>query len=416
LIWNLVKKDLLLRTKNPAGIITLALLPILFALLLGLIFGPGSDDAPSIRVGMLVEDHDDSFASQFLTGAFGRGEMAEMFEVTVVDSGAGRQMMDDGKASALLIIPKGFGEALLDEEQTQLELVKNPSESFAPEIAEETVIILAELADRFVRLSSSQLRQIKKYIDNDTDMSDAQMAILAVNTYHLIRRVEDVLFPPAITIESEDVEKEEEESTPSSVMYIYILAGISVFTMLFMLEAMARDFYVEQENQTAQRLLSGPMRPTTYIFSKLLFLFMMGCTTFLLVWTIAGILFGIRLTLDLVPQFLLLTVVLMTSLIGVVGMIHSVARNRNQAGAIAPACVIFLGLFGGAMIPVNQLPEFMRPISYVSPVYWGQDAVKKLFIENTGIESFGLNLIVLCGIALVLNSLSFLLFERKLRA
>ncbi|NQT26331.1 ABC transporter permease [candidate division KSB1 bacterium] len=415
MIWKLIKKDLLLRLKNPTGFITLTLLPILFALLLGMIFGPKSDDAPAIQISLLTEDHDDTFVSEFILGAFGRGEMAKMFQVTAVDSGTGRQMMDEGKASALLIIPKGFGDALLDEEQTHLELVKNPSESFAPKIAEETITILAEMSDRFVRLSSKQIRQIRKSIDSDTEMSDAQMAIMAINTYHLIKRVEDILFPPAIAIETADVE-EEKDPMSASVLYIYLLAGISIFSLLFMMEALARDFFVEQDNQTAYRLLSGPIRPFTYVISKLSFIYIVGLVSYLLVWIIAIILFGIRLPLYLVPPFLLLILVLLTSLTGIIGMIYSLAANRSQASAIAPACIIFFGLFGGAMIQAEQLPQFMRPISFTSPVYWGQDAVKKLFVENLGIASIWINLAVLGGIGLLLNGLSFLFFERKLRA
>lgn len=415
MIRKLIIKDLLLRLRNPAGFVILTLLPIFFALLLGMIFGPGSDEQPAIQVSLLTEDHDDSFASQFILGAFGRGELASLFQITAVDSGTGRQMMDAGKASALLIVPDGFGEALLDEEPTYLKLVKNPSESFSPKIAEETVMILAELSDRFVRLSSGQLRRIRKHIDAETEMSDAEMAILAVNTYHLIKRVEEILFPPAIAIKTSEV-REEEEELPVSVLYVYILAGISIFSLLFMMEALARDFFTEQENQTVHRLLSGPVRPFIYVFSKLSFIFLAGLISFLLVWLMAGLLFGIRLPLSLVPHFMLLVFALLSSLTGVVGMIYALSANRSQASAIAPACIIFFGLFGGAMIQAEQLPEFMRPVSVTSPIYWGQDALKMLFVENAGLSNIWIHLAVLGGMGLLLNHLSFWFFERKLRA
>lgn len=416
MIRNLIAKDLLIRLKNPTGFITLTLLPILFALLLGMIFGSDSDEQPAIRVTLLTEDHDDTFASQFILGAFGRGELAGMFQATAVDSGTGRAMMDEGKASALLVVPKGFGDALLNEEPTHLELVKNPSESFAPKIAEETVLIMSELSDRFVRLNSDQLRKIKGFIDSDTDPSDAQMAILAVNTYHLIKRVQDVLFPPAIALKTSEVENEEDTAMPASVLYVYLLAGISVFTLLFMMEALARDFYTEQENQTVHRLLSGPVRPAAYVFSKLLFIYVAGFISFLLVWLIAGGLFGIRLPIRLAPGFILLVLILLTSLTGIIAAIYAVSSSRSQAAAIAPACIIFFGLFGGAMIQVNQLPQFMRPVSLASPVYWGQDAIKQILLEQADIRAIWMHLAVLGGIGLVLNGLSFLRFERKLRS
>ena len=317
-------------------------LPLLFATLLGSLFGPKSGDGVDFKVKLLTEDHDQSFASQFLTGAFGRGELAEMFEVTAVDSGTGRALMDKGKGSALLIIPKGFGKNLLHERPTQVELIKNPSESFAPKIVEETMNILTEVADRFIRFSSGPLRIIRDKIDRDEDFSDAEMALLAVTVYRKLDRVGDYLFPPAIAIESGSVQDEDnEDSLPMANLYVVLLSGISIFCLLFMLEAMAREFYTEQENNTLYRLMIGPIRIFTFVAAKLLFLFLVGLTAQTLIWMTAILLFGIRIPAFQILPFIGFSIILLAALTGLVGLIYGVSNKRSQAQAIAPAVIIF---------------------------------------------------------------------------
>lgn len=416
MILTLLKKDILLKIKNPAGFLIMIALPLVFALVLGALFGPKSGDGVQIKVKLLTEDHDQTFASQFLTGAFGRGELAEMFEVTAVDSAKGRALMDKGKGSALLIIPRGFGEDLLNERPTNIQLIKNPSESFAPKIVEETMLILTEMIDRFVRFSSGPLRTIRDKIDADEDFTDAEMALLAVTVYRKIDRVEDYLFPPAIEIESGEHEEEEESaSMPLSNLYIVLLSGISIFCLLFLLEAMAREFYTELENNTLYRQLIGPIKISTFVFSKLLFLFLIGLSAQILIWLTAVLLFGIQIPLAQLGPFVIFSIILLASVTGLIGFIYGFAKTRNQAQAISPAIIIFCGMLGGAMMPVENLPNFMKKVAVISPVYWGQDVIKKLLLDQAGFQQIQLNLLVLGAIAIVGGGMAFLFFERKLQ-
>ena len=66
-------------------------------------------------------------------------------------------------------------------------------------------------------------------------------------------------------------------------------------------------------------------------------------------------------------------------------------------------------------MPIDSLPGFMQKVSRISPVYWGQDVIKKLLLDNAGIEQIGINLIVLGAIALFSCGMTFFFFERKLR-
>ena len=405
MIVKLVIKDALRRIRQPAGYLIIVSLPFLFALLLGLAFGPRKSNESIIQVKMLIEDRDDSFASHFLANAFGNGEMQNMFQITAVDTGQGRAMMDRGEASALLIVPSGFGDSLLHRKAVALELIKNPSESFAPKIAEETVKILAEGGDRIIRMAETPLGTVRKRIDSETDITDAEMAILAVQVLQMSRKVEDILFPPLIQLET-SASDETGREPDSAGFFGYILGSVLVMTLLFILEALHRDVFIEVENHTftRQRLAVGLFQ---YNLSKVIFVYLSGILSYLLVWTIGVPLFGIHLTFMQGIRLFIFAFILMIGLTGIITFIYALAQTRSQAQSIAPAIIIGFSMLGGAMIPLESLPGFVRQVSVISPVYWGIRALHEIVLGNASFLQIRQPVIILflTGVGLIIPSM-----------
>ena len=414
MIWKLIKKDVQRRIRQPAGYLILLSLPLFFALLMGLVFGPKRSEQSMIQVKLLIEDHDDSFASNFIVNAFGNDELQNMFEVTPLDSGAGRPLMDDGKASALLIIPAGFGDSLLHLNPVALTLIKNPGEAYSPKIAEETIRILAEAGDRFISLAEAPLKTIRHRLDSDTDITEAEMALIAVQSFRMIKKVEKILFPPLITLKSSTVDEEDTE-TDTSLIFAYILCSILVMTLLFSLELLNRDFFLEQENYTLTRqvLATGITR---FVLAKTLFIYGSGLISFILVWLIGIPLFSISVSLFQIGRLMLFALVLMAGLTGVVAMIYALAKNRNQGQSISPAVILGFSMLGGAMIPLNSMPQFMKQIAVISPVYWGIDGSRRIVLEGAALNDIMPHIIVLGAIAMVLLIPSFIIQQRKFRS
>ncbi len=415
MIWKLIRKDILRRVKNPAGFLILVAMPLVFVLLMGLIFAPSKSEKIMPRVKLLIEDHDDTFASQFISGAFGRGEMADMFETEQVEKNQGRPIIDNGKASALLIIPAGFGDSLLHQKQVSLTLVKNPSEAYAPKIAEETISILAEGGDRLIRIASKPLKTIQKQIDSEQDMPEVLMASLAVQIQRLIQKIQTYIFPPLITLEEKSISKEEKSASTASQIYTVLLSGIVLMSLLFILELLARDFFIEKENHTLYRLLTSPAGIRGFVLSKQIFLFIVGMTALCLAWFIGVVLFGIKIQAAQIIPFLIFSAVIIASYTGIIGMIYALVRTRSQGQAIAPALIIFISMLGGSMIPLNSLPGFMKKIAVISPTYWGNSGTQKILLEQASLAQLSTHLLALGTIAVTLTLLSFWLYQRKFR-
>ena len=136
----MVRKDLLRKARSPLGIAVALAFPILFAAMIGLIWGEG--EVP--KVHLLVENLDDEFFGNAMMSALGSDQVAEYFDVEVVGE-EGRERIENNDGSALLRIPEDFTVDLIEGNPTSLELIRNPAQGIMPEVAEQLAGVLAEV-------------------------------------------------------------------------------------------------------------------------------------------------------------------------------------------------------------------------------------------------------------------------------
>ena len=103
------KKDLRRRLTDPASLVIWLGIPLLLGGLISLLTGGGGGPVPKAHV--LLVDQDDSLLSRLLANA-GGGDQA-FLDIETVTEAEGRARMDAGEASAMLVLPKGFTDAVL---------------------------------------------------------------------------------------------------------------------------------------------------------------------------------------------------------------------------------------------------------------------------------------------------------------
>jgi len=180
LIFHLIQKDFKRKWKNPVVILGFILIPVIFTFIFGLVFGSSEEEIlPKVQV--LVVDKDKSFISQFLLTAFNQGELKKFIQVELVEEEEGHELLDQGKASALLTIPENFGDDVWEGRGAELTLLKNPSEQFLPQIAEEIIDTTSLLLSALFSVFSDELNAIQNAVDkgefSDTDISSISIQV-----------------------------------------------------------------------------------------------------------------------------------------------------------------------------------------------------------------------------------------------
>src|SRR4029078_1632732 len=129
-------KDIRRRLRDPSALAMWMGLPIVIGLLMSLLSSGGG---PAVKSRLLVVDEDKSFLSGLVLSSGRQGQLGEMLEIETLNAVEGRKKIDAGEASALLTIPRGFQDGVLNDRPVALALVTNPAQRIMPGIIEEAL-------------------------------------------------------------------------------------------------------------------------------------------------------------------------------------------------------------------------------------------------------------------------------------
>jgi ABC-2 type transport system permease protein len=414
----MVRKDLLRQARSPLAVLLTLAFPVVFSLLLGLTFGTG-DVAPP-RVPLLIEDRDDTMLSRFLAGAFSNERARDFFDARAVGP-EGLELLRDGEASALLRIPEGFSERLLDGEPVTLELVRNPSESILPEIAEQTMTVLADGLDSASRLLRGPLDRLAPLLrDGGADPGSAGVAELSVAFYEAVEGAERYILPPVITLstrrEEEDPAGEESggSSPPGSgfSVFLFMFPGISVWALFMIADAAMRDLLSEAGAGTLRRQLCGPVPPWMLVAGKTLYAATLAGAG-LIVLSIVGAI-AVRDPVDL-PGFLLLSAAVVAASTGFAAMVYGAARTPAQGATLSSIVLIVCAFLGGAFLPLGSLPPVLRAVAPFSPFYWATTGFQAILSQSAAWRDVLPHTGILAGLGAVFLAGGSALLGRKVR-
>ena len=358
LTWFAARKDLRRRLNDPLGLLLWLLIPLMIGVLITLATG-GSDGASPTAV-LLIVDEDASLASGLLAGAFAQGPLGELVVVEQVNREPGFERINSGDGSGLLVIPAGFGAAVMNDEPTRLELVTNPAQRILPGILEETLTVMVDGVFYLHRLLGDQLRQITEIVEASSEQgpSDGEIAAVSVAINRAMEGLAETLFPPVLQVET-TIEKED-SAGPDINFGVLFLPGIIILSLLFVAQGMSEDIWKEKELGTLRRVVSTPGGALPLLLGKLAstIAIMSGIT---LVGLVVGALYH-GLPAHLVPLALAWTVIAGLVFFLLMLTMQLFASSR-RAGTIITSGLLFpLAMLGGSFFPSEAMPAWMQVV------------------------------------------------------
>ena len=141
---------------------------------------------------LLIVDQDESFISGLVAGAYSQGEIGELISVETVAFDEGTERIDAGEASGLLVIPEGFGAALLESTPVTLTLKTNPAQTILPGIITNVTEILLDAGFYLNQMFGDEIGQI---VDNENVPDEVFVSAIAVAIQQKIDAAAPQLFP-----------------------------------------------------------------------------------------------------------------------------------------------------------------------------------------------------------------------------
>ncbi len=364
--------------------------PIAFALWLGiplivgglLILISGGDEPPKPQVHLLVADGDDTVGSRLLLAALDQAQI-DMFHVEAVDAAEGEARMERGEASALLVIPGGFAEAVLREEPTTLRLVTNPSQRIAPGMIEECLELLQDAVFYAHRLVPAEIREV---FDRPSEVGgvvpDATVAGISIAINHAVRRFGRYLDPPVIELRTASSEKKEVRKADDAHFSFAFLPGMLLMGLLFSSQGLSDDLWRERQAGTLRRAATTPMGVARLLCGKVL-----ACVVILALIAAIALAAGFSyfgLPWSRFPACSAWSVGVGVLLLGLMFFVQTLATTQRAASVLGYLVVFPLMMLGGAMFPFELMPDWLAAIGRLTPNGWALQQLKALLMAKAG--------------------------------
>jgi len=386
-ILDITFKALLQLTRDFKTFMFLLLMPILFTFLFGFAFGGfgGGTSDSRLPVGYLSQD--DNWVTDELHGLLANSEVIHLEEYPAASIPDFERLVADGDLAAAIIVPNGYGRALLRDKTARLIVYADTGSTAWTTIEAETVAAVSRV-DNGVRTATI----MEDLIGDRAPFRYAFDQTLAAWEDPPIKVKETT----STAIQKADNQSAGLAHTSPGMMLQFAIAGLLTA---------AQVIVTERKSRTLQRLLTTSARRVHILLGHYLAIFSLIFGQFIVL--IAFGQFILKVDYLRVPAATLLVAVCAALCISALGLLIGVlARTEEQAIAFSLIPMFVLSGLGGAWVPLEVTGATFQAIGHISPVAWAMDGFKNISVRGFGLESVLVPAAALTGYAVLFFALA----------
>ena len=158
-----------------------------------------------------------------------------------------------------------------------------------------------------------------------------------------------------------------------------MLIAFFAFFFIFLLAAVA--FLRERTSGTLERLLASPLRRGELVAGYLLGFGLFALLQALVILIFTVVVLKVQYRGNLATIFLV-EAVLVVGAVSLGLAVSAFARNELQAVQFVPLILLPQVFLSGLLVPVDQLPDVLRPIAAVLPLTYANEALRSVMIKG----------------------------------
>lgn len=344
------------------GLISWLAIPVIIVFLMSLIAGTGGG---KLTGKLLITDQDDSTVSQFLAGSFNQGPLAEIFTVQQVSSSEAQSLMDAGEASAWITIESGFGDAFLDNQPSQLKLVKNPAQTILPQLVETSMNLLVDAATYIQIVFEKELAVLKPMLKNQ-QFNDADLVVLTLGIKQQIERLEETLFPPQLELIKQQVAAVDSTTENTKLTFgLLMFPGAIFMALIFSANSLAVSIWDDAQNGVIPRLSSTPAALGAYYNGQVIAAILIFAVIAVLLGALGSWYFSLAwYKLPLMALWLVFSGLVIYQLFAALALVMPSAKVANT---VVNATTFPLLMIGGSFFPMESMPDWLAAVGQFLP-------------------------------------------------
>ena len=390
-IFQIAMKDIKLMTRDKMGMFFILGFPILMGVFFGLI--AGSFGSGSSKMSIAVIDEDGSEMSRRFIEEL-RGSSDKLNIVTDVEKADAQNRVKKGRLTGVLVLPKAFGEraGIFWGEPATVLLGMDPSRTAEAGMMQGFVMqsIGKLIGVRFQ--DPSQFRPaiqkaigdvesldnplLKSFLGSVDSMFDSMDKLQNDET-----EIDEANGPnfKFADIQALDLEPDLDPNSPRALTKKLVSRWDISFPQAMMwgvlgcVAGFAISLVRERTLGTMLRLESAPISLGNILMGKALACFL-SVLVVLVVLTILGVLLGMRP--KSYPHLAIAGLCIAVCFVGVMMAMSVIGKTEQAVSGAGWGANMLMAMFGGCMIPVIFMPDFMHWPSRLSPVKWAIDGLE----------------------------------------
>ena len=371
-IKAIFKKELLQLWSDKRLVAFLFFMPLLLLLL----FGFALKLEPENVKMAYVDDDRSYFSNMIKTALWSDGYFALYAVKEKADIVA---EIRSGRAKAGLLIEKDFSKLLTDNAQPEVHF--------------------------FVDGTMPSLATAMK--NNSATMTDDSVTN---GMYFLDEDSENVIIAPEPFIKTTEVLFNPDEKET----WFFLPGVIGVLLMQGALILAGTAIVREKEQFTLEQIIVSPISKTQFIIGKITPYLLISFFEFYFILTIGCLIFDIPLPVSAHGYLLILALVYVGAMISMGLLISMVSQTQEQAMFLAIFIIIPSILLSGFIFPIEAMPSFIQPISYLLPFTYFVEIIRGVLIKETLFVDLAMDYVALLGFTLFFTILSIIRFRKYL--
>jgi ABC-2 type transport system permease protein len=402
-VIDLALKDLLQIARDWKTALFMVIMPIVFTLFFGFVFGStGEEDDPRLPVGFV--DHDPGGALS--------SDLEDLLEVSgairpVVLEGdeierAG-EMVRDETLAAVVIVPAGYGERTLfgsevaAGEESELTVITDQT-SRASHMAGNAVQAAVMRLMGATRIAQISARTFEEAFEGGGGF-ESEAARRAYLDEALTLASEAWRYPPlAIVVEQTGRGAAEGEDRESTSPFAQSSPGMIVMFVVLGLMTSAMVLVLERKSRALMRLLTTPITRAEVIGGHVLAMFVVILVQETLLVAVGQLAFGVDYVREPLGTLLMMvTLALWAASLGL--LIGALARVEDQVVTWSLIAMFVFAAMGGAWFPLELTGQAFSTIGHLMPTAWAMDGFQNIVLRGLGLGSVLLPATVLLAFA-----------------
>ncbi len=396
--WN----EIQVISRERTWLVILFLLPLLIGGFMGganLAVGQSGGEAIQVKVGLVNQD----------SGMFG-AEMAKMIQsidqlqVAMYDDvAAAEDPVAKGLTPAAIIIPVDFSQKIDSYTPTAVEVIIDPA---APVAVGVVTGIIKDVVSGFTIWGEVQYG-VRSIFEEAGILAIASpqeaKAIEAQNLGVVMTRINEMRTSPVIDVLIQDPAGEQKGGS-FQTFFAYLFPGLTVMFIFFIVPMSGASLLTEREGGTLRRLMTAPIPKGAILAGKTLAYMLLACMQVVVVFAVAGLLFGTPMGKSPLGLVVLTLVVAFTATaLGL--MVAALAKTAKQVANIGLILAFVLAGLGGAMAmsaqPLYRSGGTMAIVSMFTPHAHAVEGYYRLMAENAGFIQVMPQIGILLGMGII---------------